>query len=103
MATSTDVRKAQLRMARPSAGRAWRRGPNWPTKAGRHAAITSVPALDGVDQLENLALVSNGGEGAVDQAHAAGDALVIVDLGPAELVGADGVHAAGRGAGPLQS
>ncbi|CAN3966945.1 DUF1490 domain-containing protein, partial [Dysosmobacter welbionis] len=38
---------------------------------------------------------------AVHQAHAAGDALVVVDLGPAQLVGFDGVHAAGCGAGAL--
>ena len=53
-----------------------------------------------MDQLEQLALVHNGAEGAVHQAHAAVDALVIVDLGPAVLVLADGVHAAGLLAGP---
>ena len=57
--------------------------------------------LHGADDLEDLALVGDGGEGAVDQAHAAGDALVVVDLGPAQLIGADGVHAAGGGAGTL--
>src|SRR5699024_1986594 len=30
-----------------------------------------------------------------------GDALVVVDLGPAQLIGLDGVHAAGGGAGAL--
>lgn len=40
-------------------------------------------------------------EGAVYQAHAAGDALVRVDLGLAIGVSSDGVHSAGHGAGPL--
>ena len=52
-----------------------------------------------MDQLEQLPLVHNGAEGAVHQAHAAVDALVIVDLGPAVLILADGVHAAGLLAG----
>ena len=66
-----------------------------------HAGHHFLVLAHGVDDLEDLALVGDGGEGAVDQAHAAGDALVVVDLGPAQLVGADGVHAAGGGAGPL--
>src|SRR5699024_10722998 len=53
-------------------------------------------------ELEDLALVGDGAEGAVDQTHAAGDALVVVDLGTAQLVGADGVHAAGLSTGALQ-
>ena len=57
---------------------------------------------NGVDELEDLPLVHDGPEGAVHQAHAAGDTLVVVDLGPAVLVGADGVHAAGPGAGAVQ-
>ena len=52
-----------------------------------------------MDQLEQLPLVHNGAEGAVHQAHTAVDALVIVDLGPAVLILADGVHAAGLLAG----
>ena len=52
-----------------------------------------------MDQLEQLPLVHNGAEGAVHQAHTAVDAFVIVDLGPAVLILADGVHAAGLLAG----
>ena len=70
-------------------------------EGGGHAGDDLIVALHGVDDLEDLALVGNGGEGAVHQAHAAGDALVVVDLGPAQLVGFDGVHAAGCGAGAL--
>ena len=60
-----------------------------------------VTALDGLDQLEDLALVGDGGEGAVHQAHTAGDALIIIDLSPAQLIGLDGVHAAGGSTGTL--
>ena len=58
-----------------------------------------VAALDGVDHLEHLALVDDGAERAVDKAHAAADALVVVDLRAAVLVAADGIHAAGLLAG----
>ena len=54
-----------------------------------------------MDQLEDLALVSDGAEGAVDHTHTAADALVVVDLGTAVLVSADGVHTASLGAGTL--
>ena len=70
----------------------------------RSDAGNDLVALEyGLYQLENLALVRNRGEGAVDEALAAGHALVIVYLGAAELVGANGVHAAGAGAGALQA
>ena len=69
---------------------------------GRRDAGDDLVALrDGLDELEYLALVRDGGEGAVHEAHAAGDALVVIYLGVAALVGADGVHAAGLGAGAL--
>src|SRR5699024_8190642 len=71
-------------------------------EGGGHDGHHLVPPLDGVDELEDLALVHDGAEGAVHQAHAAGDALVVVDLGPAVVVGADGVHAAGLLTGALQ-
>src|SRR5699024_7711343 len=71
-------------------------------KGRGHDGDDLIALLHGVDQLEDLALVHDGAEGAADQTHAAGDTLVIVDLGPAVLVGADGVHAAGHGAGPVQ-
>ena len=57
--------------------------------------------LDGLDYLEYLALVGYGAEGAVHQAHAAGDALVVIYDGLAVFITAYGVHAAGLGAGPL--
>ena len=62
-----------------------------------------VAPLDGMDELEKLALVHDGAEGAVHQAHAAADALIVVDLGAAVLVAADGVHAAGLGARALEA
>ena len=95
------IGKAQLASWRPSAWRGSCSGPNWLTKAGATMAMTSVAALDGLDQLEDLALVDDGAEGAVDQAHAAGYALVVIDLGTAVLIRVDGAHAAGGGAGPL--
>ena len=55
-----------------------------------------------MNQLEDLALIHDGAEGAADQTLAAGHALVVVDLGPAVFVGADGIHAAGGFTGPLQ-
>ena len=72
-------------------------------EGGRYAGDDLVALVDGLDELEDLALVRDGGEGAVHKAHAAGDALVVVDLGAAALVGADGVHAAGLGAGALDA
>ena len=61
-----------------------------------------MAVLDGVDRLEDLALVDDGAERTVDQAHAAGDALVVVDLRAAVLVGMDGIHAAAGCARALQ-
>ena len=71
-------------------------------KGGSHSGDHLVTTLDGLDELEDLALIGDSAEGAVDQTHAAGDALVIVDLGAAQLVRADGVHAAGLSTGALQ-
>ena len=70
-------------------------------KCGSHAGDDLFTTLDGLDQLEDLALVGDGGEGAVHQAHTAGDALIIIDLSPAQLIGLDGVHAAGGSTGAL--
>ena len=61
-----------------------------------------VALEDGLDHLEDLALVHDGAEGAADQTLAAGHALVLVDDGTAMLIGADGVHAAGGLAGAFQ-
>ena len=75
--------------------------PNWPQKAGDDGHHL-LPLIDGVDQLEELALVHDGAEGAVHQTHAAADALILIDLGAAQLVAGDGVHAAGLGTGTLE-
>ena len=60
-----------------------------------------IALLDGVDQLKNLGFICDGAKGAVDQAHAAGNTLVIIDLGASQLVALNGVDAAGRRAGPV--
>ena len=70
-------------------------------KGRGHAGHHLLPPAEGLAQLVDLALVGNGAEGAVHQAHAAGDALVVVDFSPAQLVGLNGVHAAGGGAGAV--
>ena len=72
-------------------------------KGRGHSGHHLIAPLDGLDQLEDLALVRDRAEGAVHQAHTAGDALIIIDLSPAQLVGADGVHAAGLCAGALDA
>ena len=64
-----------------------------------HDGHHPVPLHDGADHLKDLPLVHDGPEGAAHQALAAGYALVLVDDRPALLVGDDGVHAAGGGAG----
>ena len=70
-------------------------------KGGSHDGVYTVALTNALDQLEDLALVHNGAEGAVHQAHAAGNALVLIDLSAAQVIGVDGVHAAGSGAGAL--
>ena len=62
-----------------------------------------VALVYGLDELEYLALVRDGREGAVDEAHAAGYALVVIYFGAALLIGADCVHAAGLGTGALDA
>ena len=58
--------------------------------------------VDGLDDLKDLPLVHNGAEGAVHQTLAAVDAFFMVDVRPAILVLADGVHAAGLLTGPQE-
>ena len=70
-------------------------------EGGSHQSVDAVAAVEALDQLIDLALVGNGAERAVDQALAAGNALAVVDLSTAQLVGVDGTHAAGRSAGTL--
>ena len=72
-------------------------------KGGSHNGDDLCAGLDGLNELEDLALVGDGAKGAVDQTHTAGDAFIVVDLGAAHLVGADGIHAAGLGAGALNA
>ena len=67
----------------------------------RNGGDDLVASVDGLDDLEDLALVGNGAKRAVDEALSARDALLVVDLRAAVLVGADGLHAAGGGAGTL--
>ena len=71
-------------------------------EGGRDLGNDLVAGVDGHDHLEDLALVGDGAEGTVDQALTAADALLVVDLCVAVLVGADGAHAARHGAGTLE-
>src|SRR5699024_9380330 len=59
-------------------------------KGRRHNRDDLVAALDRLNQLENLALIDDGAEGAVDKAHAAGYTLVVIDIGTTVLVRVDG-------------
>ena len=70
-------------------------------KRRRHGSNDLVACVDGLDDLEDLALIGNGAKRAVDEALSAGDALLVVNLRTTVLVGANGLHTAGRGAGPL--
>ena len=67
-----------------------------PPKSRSNDGNHLVTAADGVDKLEQLSLIHNSAEGAVHQTHTAADALVLVDLRPAVLILADGVHAVGE-------
>ena len=97
MATSTVSAKPSMRMAFLSL-RGVASLPNWPTKAGATQAIISSPLFMAWMSWKIWLLSAMA---AVHEAHAAGDALVVVNLGAALFVGADGVHAAGLGAGAL--
>ena len=70
-------------------------------KGGGDDGDDPVALENGLNDLEDLTLVHNGAEGAGHQTLSAGDALVLMDDGLAMLVGADGVHAAGRLTGAL--
>ncbi|SCI72066.1 Uncharacterised protein [uncultured Flavonifractor sp.] len=95
-----DVGKAQLLHGGAELARS-HLGPELAHKGGGYRGIDPLARLNGPDDLENLGLVGDGAEGAIHQAHPAGNALFIVDIGLAIDVGVNGVHAAGRGAGPL--
>ena len=70
-------------------------------EGGSHDGNDLVALEDGLNDLENLALVHDGAEGAGHQALAAGHTLVLIDDSPSVLVRADGVHAAGGLTGAL--
>lgn len=76
--------------------------PNCPTNAGATGRINGNAALDGLNGLENLSLISNGSKRTVYHAHATGDTGIIIDLGPAQLVRMDCPHTTGFHTGPLQ-
>ena len=70
-------------------------------KRWRHTGINLPPPFHIIDNLENLTLIGNRCEWAIHQAHATGNTLIIIDLCPPHLIRLDGIHTAGRGAGPL--
>ena len=70
-------------------------------KGGSDQCIDAVAAVEALDQLIDLALVGNSAEGAIHQTLTAGNALAVIDLGTAQLIGVDGTHAAGCSAGTL--
>ena len=69
----------------------------------RERNIHGGVALDGLNGLEDLALVRDRAERAADHALSAGGALGVVDVGAAEPVGMDAVHAAGLAARALEA
>ena len=80
MATSTTSAKPRVRMAVFSlAGVA--SGPYCPHKCGSHAGDDLFTTLDGLDQLEDLALVGDGGEVHFTRGNMhAGDALIAAPI-----------------------
>ena len=95
-----DVTEAQsLQRSLELAGRGQRR--ELVDEGRGDEGVDAVAAVKALNELVDLALVGDGTEGAVDQTLAAGHALAVVDLSAAQLVGVDGTHAAGSGAGAL--
>ena len=78
-------------------------GAELPHERRRERNIHGGVALDGLNGLEDLALVRDRTERAADHALAAGGALGVVDVGAAEPVGMDAVHAAGLAARALKT
>ena len=78
-------------------------GAELPHERRRERDVYGSVALDGLNGLEDLALVRDGAERAADHALAAGRALGIINVGAAEPVGMDAVHAAGLAARPLEA
>ena len=78
-------------------------GAELPHERRRERNVHGGVALDGLNGLEDLALVRDRAERAADHALAAGGALGVVDVGAAEPVGMDAVHAAGLAARALET
>ena len=78
-------------------------GAELPHERRRERDVHGGVALDGLNGLEDLALVRDRAERAADHALAAGGALGVVDVGAAESVGMDAVHAAGLAARALKT
>ena len=95
-----DIRKAQLLHRRAQLARR-DLGAELADKRRRDRCVNALARLDGADHLEDLGLVRNGAERAVDQAHAARNALVVINIRLAVLIAVDRVHAAGHGARTL--
>ncbi len=83
-----DVRKAQLLHGGAELAGS-HLGSELAHKGGGYRGIDPLTRLDGPDDLEDLGLVGDGAEGAVHQAHPAGDALFIVDIRLAVYVGSE--------------
>ena len=67
----------------------------------RYGSVNALACLNRSDHLEDLRLVRDRAERAVDQTLSAGNALVVINIRAAVLVRVDSVHAAGRGARAL--
>ena len=78
-------------------------GAELPHERRRERHVHGRVAFDGLNGLEDLALVRDRTERAADHALAAGGALGVVDVGAAEPVGMDAVHAAGLAARALEA
>ena len=59
------------------------------------SGVDTLARLNGADHLENLRFIGNRAERAVYKALAAGNALLIINIGSAIAVAVDGIHAAG--------
>ena len=59
------------------------------------SGVDTLARLNGADHLENLRFIGNRAERAVYKALAAGNALLVINIGSAIAVAVDGIHAAG--------
>ena len=73
------IGKAQLLHGRPQLS-GCHLGAELSHKGRSHSGVYPLSCLDGADHLEDLGLVRNGSKGTIHQAHAAGNAFVIVDI-----------------------